>query len=213
MRINSNRKRPASGCLHGSSCKSHGTPKKMSVFRNSYCRYRRDVESRPFELPELGISGSEGFFLSEFGEQNITTQSSLAGSIFTRNRQKNGGILVLMVEPSTLRFPRVLSSWTKVLLLTTNTSKDTHHKHHCEPKKNNRHPVLNHLPRHKFSTNQSASVGSQSVTKYSSHPSKILIPSSSIANPLTSAFSLILVSFTLLGNGTYPCCRLHRTSN
>lgn len=60
---------------------------------------------------------------------------------------------------------------------------------------------------------QAQSVGSQSVTRYSSHIFNFCIPSSSISKLSTSAFATIRSLFTLFGNGTYPCCRLHLTSN
>jgi len=60
---------------------------------------------------------------------------------------------------------------------------------------------------------QSASVGSQSVTKYSSSPSMAFTSLSSILKPSTFAFSTILSFFTLFGSGTYPFCKLHLTNS
>lgn len=60
---------------------------------------------------------------------------------------------------------------------------------------------------------QSASVGSQSVTRYSSQPSNALTSSSKISKPPISAFALILSLSTDFGSGTYPFCRDHLTNN
>jgi hypothetical protein len=64
-------------------------------------------------------------------------------------------------------------------------------------------------PKHCPCAFQSASVGSQSVTKYSSKPSIVFISSAPTSNPSTFPLATILSFVTLLGKGTYPCCRLH----